>query len=206
VTGPESFGTVDPVPHPGLVPPSAGQRLLQRFRPDLSDAVIVAWWFAVLGLIGAVVWELVTPLAEYTRTADNGTMGEEALAQQFSATGWFIVIAAVGGVLSGVVLLLWRRRNPVLVVVLVTLGGALATLVMTQLGLVLGPANPSDVLPTVELGDKVPLQLEVEGAGVYFTWSIAALAGALGALLGFESRQEKQEREERLGFAVPRNG
>ncbi len=174
-----------------------------RARGDLA---VVAVWFTVLGLIGAVVWELVTPLAEFTRTADNGTMDEQELARQFGATGWFFVIAAVGGALSGVVLLLWRRSDSVRTILLVGLGGALATVVMVQVGLLLGPDDPQRALSGAAVGDKVPLQLQVEGFGVYFTWSVAALAGGLLALLGYESAEEKREREERTGFAVPRNG
>lgn len=196
MSGPESYSTFGADQHPGAVPPSGAERLLRRLRPDLGEVVIVACWFAILGLVAAVVWELVTPLAAYTRIGDNGSMDEQELARQFGATGWFFVIAAVGGAFSGVVLLLWRRRNPILMVVLVALGGALAALVMAQLGLALGPEDPQQVLPTVDVGDKASLQLKVEGYGIYFTWSIAALAGALGALFGFESRQEKQERED----------
>lgn len=187
-------------------PVSSTQRVLRGLRPALCDALTVVVWFAVLGLVGAVVWELVTPLAEYTRTAENGTMDEEELARQFGATGWFCVIAVVGGFLSGLVLLLWRRRNPILTVVLVAVGGAVATLVMVLVGLVLGPSDPNDVLATVAVGDTVPLQLRVEGSGAYVVWSIAALAGALAALLFFESREERAAREERLRLSLPLNG
>lgn len=182
------------------------QRIFRGLRPFVHETAVVAGWFAVLGVAGAVVWELVTPLAAYTRTAENGTMGEEELARQFGATGWFLVIAAVGGFVSGVALLLLRRRSPVLTVLLVAAGGALATFVMVRVGLVLGPSDPNDVLGTVAVGDKVPLQLQVEGAGVYFVWSVAALAGAVAALLFFESSEERAAREERLRLWVPMNG
>jgi len=187
-------------------PTSSTQRLLRGLRPALGDAAAVVVWFAVLGLVGAVVWELVTPLAEYTRTETNGAMDEEQLARQFGATGWFFLIAVVGGFLSGLVLLLWRRRSPILSVVLVAVGGAVATLVMVGVGLALGPSDPNDVLATVAVGDTVPLQLRAEGFGVYIVWSIAALAGALVALLFFESRSEREAREERLRLSVPLNG
>lgn len=193
-------------PLPETPPAPLKERIRRGLRPALGDAVVVAAWFAVLGLVGAVVWEMVTPLAAYTRTAENGTMGEEELARQFGATGWYVVVAAAGGVLSGLVLLLLRRRNPVLVVVLVALGGALATLVMVRVGLEIGPADPNAVLPSVDVGDEVPLRLRPEGSGVYLVWSIAALAGAMAALLFFESRDERSAREERLRLAVPRNG
>lgn len=175
-------------------------------RGVVHDLAVVAGWFAIAGLLGAVVWEAVAPLAEYTRTADNGTMGEEELARQFGATGWYLVIGAVVGVVSGAVLLVWRRRSPVLMVLMVAAGGALAAWLMIRFGLLLGPADPNEVLPTVDVGETVPRQLEIEGSGAFFAWPIGALAGAMGALLFFESRDERQAREERLRLELPRYG
>jgi hypothetical protein len=197
----------DPFAAAGPYPPSErlpGDRsVAQRLLVDLA---IVTGWFAAAGLLGAVVWELVTPLAEYTRTADNGTMGEEELARQFGATGWYLVIGAVAGVVSGAVLLMWRRRSPVLMVLMVAAGGALAAWVMLEVGLALGPADPNQVLATVDVGEKVPLRLKFEGPGAFFVWPIAALAGALFALLFFESRDERLAREERLRLELPTYG
>lgn len=206
MTGPQSYCAFGVGADRGTVPQSDDPGVLGRLRPALIDAAIVAWWFATLGLVGAIVWELVTPLAAFTRTADNGTMDEQELARQFGATGWFFVIAAVGGLVSGVLLLLWRSRGPVLMVLLVALGGALATLVMVQVGLALGPADPQQVLPRVDVGDKVPLQLKADAYGVYFTWSIAALVGALTVLWGSESRRSMQAHDEMSRFELPRNG
>ena len=94
-------------------------------RDGLTSLSIVLAWFVTAALIGAVIWWQVTPLAEFTRTANNATMDEEQLAKQFSTDGWFITIAAAGGLLSGVLLVLLRRRNPVLMVLFLAVGGAL---------------------------------------------------------------------------------
>ena len=51
------------------------------------------------------------------------------------------MIAAVGGLLSGVLLLIWRWRDPLLMVVLVALGGGLASWLMVHVGLALGPED-----------------------------------------------------------------
>ena len=79
----------------------------------LVDLGIALAWFAVLAVVGGLVWWQVTPLAAYTRTATNAVMDEEQLGIQVNADGWFFVIAAVAGLLSGVVLLSWRRRDPI---------------------------------------------------------------------------------------------
>jgi hypothetical protein len=161
-------------------------------RPLARDAAVVLGWFAVLGLIGAVIWWQVTPLAEYTRTADNAEMGEEQLGVQVAADGWFFVIATVGGLLSGITLLATRRRDPVAMVLLVTLGGGLATWLMLQVGLWLGPSDPKAVLSGVAVGAKVPLQLKPQASAVYFVWPIAALLGAIGVIWGLDSYSERE--------------
>lgn len=191
------------VPLPAVPPVQDGR---PAPSPALNDALVVLLWFAVLGLVGGVIWEQVVPLAAFTRTADNGVMDEAELARQFGATGWFFLIASVGGLLSGLVLLLWRRRAPVLMVFLVALGGALATLVMVQVGLALGPPDPDEVLPRTAVGDRVPVQLTVGGAAVYFTWSIAALTGALLALWGSDAQQHRQHQDDASPVEATDNG
>lgn len=160
-------------------------------QPLVADLLVVLVWFVVLAAIAAVAWWQLTPLAEYTRTASNAQMDEEQLGRQVSADGWYFVIAAVGGLLSGIVLLSWRHRDPVAMVVLVTLGALLAAWLMLRVGLVLGPANPKDVLPGVAVGGKVPLQLKTHTSGVVYVWPITALLGAIGVIWGTDSRSGK---------------
>ncbi|MCW2785076.1 MAG: hypothetical protein JWP74_1593 [Marmoricola sp.] len=161
----------------------------ERFREPAIDLSVVLAWFAVLAVVGAVVWWQVTPLAAFTRTKDNGTMDEAQLARQFGTDGWFVVVAAVGGLISGVALTIWRRRDPVWTVVLLVVGGALATLVMLELGLLLGPADPKNVLPTVAVGAKVPLQLKPSAHVVWLVWPGAAVLGSLVVLWATGARQ-----------------
>ena len=163
-------------------------------RPLVADAGFVAAWFVVLGVLAALLWWQLTPLAEYTRTATNAEMGEEQLGVQVAADGWYLVIATAGGLLSGVALLALRRRDPVAMVVLVTLGALLAGWLMLRLGLWLGPANPKSVLPDVAVGAKVPLQLKPHADGVLFVWPITALLGAIAVIWGVdESRSERRQ-------------
>ena len=155
-------------------------------RPLLADLGVVVAWFVVLGLLGALLWWQLTPLAEYTRTTTNAEMGEEQLGVQVSADGWYFVIAATGGLVSGVGLLALRRRDPVAMVVLVTFGALLAGWLMLRVGLWLGPADPKSVLPDVAIGAEVPLQLEPHADGVVVVWPIAALLGAIGVIWGVD--------------------
>lgn len=194
--GPGPWSPQLPLPGAYEPPPRAPEPSQSAVREALTSLSVVLAWFGVAAVIAAVVWWQVTPLAEFTRTADNATMDEEQLAKQFGTDGWFFVLAAVGGLVSGLLLVLLRRRNPVLMVVLVAIGGAFATLVMLQVGLLLGPSDPSSVLASTPVGAKVPLQLEPQAHGVWFVWSIAALVGAVIALWIAEARASEHE-----GFA-----
>jgi hypothetical protein len=151
-------------------------------------------WFLVLAVLAAVVWWQLTPLAEYTRTADNAQMDEQELGRQVAADGWYVVVAAVGGLLSGVMLLSLRRRDPVATVLLVVLGSLLCGWVMLRIGLWLGPADPKSVLPHAAVGSKVPLQLKPKVTGVLYVWPIMALMGAIGVIWGTdEARAPRAE-------------
>jgi hypothetical protein len=166
---------------PGLS--GLAERLPLR-RPLVRDAGVVLAWFLVLAVVGALVWWQLTPLAEYTRTADNAQMSEEELGRQVAADGWYVVIAAVGGLLSGIGLLSWRRRDPVAMVVLVVLGSLIGGWVMLRVGLWLGPPDPKTVLANAAVGTRVPLQLEPKAGGVLYVWPIMTLVGAIGVIWG----------------------
>jgi hypothetical protein len=150
-------------------------RLLQA----LVDVVIVFAWFAVAGLVGGWVWAHVTSLPQVTKSGNNATVPSEELVKQVAMDGWFVVIAVVGGLLSGVLLLLWRHRDPILSVLAVTLGGGLASWLMIQMGEALGPGNPIAALRKLPDGAHVSEQLRLHAHGVVWVWPIAAAFGAL---------------------------
>ena len=139
--------------------------------------------YVVLGLVGALAWWLLVEPAYFTK-ADNGGlgMGEVQLAERFNADGWYAVIAAVLGLLSGGALSWWRSRDFLLTSVLLLLGSGLAAAVMAGAGRVLGPTDPGALAGGVAVGDRLPMQLEVTSSVCYLVWPIAALIGALFVL------------------------
>ena len=143
------------------------------------DVVIVLVWFAAAGVLGAVVWWQVTTLPKVTKAGDSATLAPEELVKQVQSDGWFFVVAAVGGLLSGVVLLLWRRRDPLSMVVLVAIGGGLASWLMIHVGLALGPGSVLEALRGLPEGAQVSTQLKLHASGVAWIWPVAAVLGAL---------------------------
>lgn len=148
-------------------------------RPAVADTVVVVATFGLLGVASGVVWTLVASPAMLTQTRLGPSMGELDLSRQFAATGWYVAVAGVGGVLAGIALTWWRRRNPLLVLALLVLGAALAAWAMASTGHMLGPADPETVLASARPGTSAPLPLEVTARAAYLTWPIAALVGAL---------------------------
>lgn len=143
-----------------------------------KDALVVAVWFAVTGVLGAVVWWQVTALPLVTKSGDSATLAPEELIKQVGIDGWFFVVAVIGGLLSGVVLMAWRHRDPLLMVVLVALGGGMAAWLMIHLGLALGPERELTALRAVADGGQVSMRLKLHAPGIAYVWSIAALLGS----------------------------
>ena len=157
----------------------APARARTPLRPALTDLGITAAWFVVAGLLGAVVWWQVTPLPVATRTGDAASLNPDQLTKEVGIDGWFAVIALVAALVSGVVLMAWRRRDPLLMVVLIALGGGLAAYLMVTLGQALGPGDEVAALKKLPDGGTAPLQLSLKAPGVALLWPIAALFGAL---------------------------
>jgi hypothetical protein len=111
-------------------------------------------------------------------------MSEVELGKQFSADGFYVVIAAVVGVVTGLALAWWRSRDPLLTSVLLVLGSALAAALMAVTGHLLGPGPTGAALAAAKVGAKIPERLDVDTAVVYLTWPVAVLLGASVVLLG----------------------
>jgi hypothetical protein len=164
---------------PGATPP-ASRAAHQAAR---ADAAWVLGTCVVLGVVGAVLWWLLVDPALFTKARNGGlAMGEAQLGKRFATDGWFVVIAAVLGLLSGAVLTWWRSRDFLLTTVLLVVGSALATGLMAVVGRALGPADPESLAAAAAVGDRLPMQLEVTATVAYLVWPIAALVGALFVL------------------------
>jgi len=161
--------------HPTPASGAAGSRVVAV----LLDVVVVAVWFVVVGLVGGWVWAHVVSFPQVVKEGNNATVASEELAKQVGMDGWFFVIALVGGLFSGVLLLVWRHRDPILTVVLVTLGGGLASWLMIQAGDAFGPDEPVAALRTLPEGAHVSEQLVLHAHGVAWVWPIAAAFGAM---------------------------
>jgi hypothetical protein len=148
------------------------------------DVAVVIGSFLVLGVLSGVLWWWVVPPAQFTKLPRGGSMSEVELGKQFAADGFYVVIAAVVGVLAGLVLAWWRSRDLLLTSVLLVVGSALAAALMAVTGHLLGPGPIRAALAAAKVGAKVPERLDVDTVAVYLSWPVAVLLGASLVLFG----------------------
>lgn len=155
---------------------------MPELRSTSRDLLVIAGVFLVLAVVGAVVWDQVADLAEFTRVKGNATMDEFQLGRQISADGWYSLIAVVGGLVAGVGLMLWRSADALATMIAIGLSAAAASFVTLKVGLLLGPPDPKSVLKSTAVGAKVPTQLELHAHGLMLIWPLAAVLGAVAVL------------------------
>jgi hypothetical protein len=145
----------------------------------LGDVLVVAVWFLVAGVVAGLLWWKLVDLPYAVRDGGSVVVEADQLGKQVNIDGWFLVLALVGGLVSGIVLLFWRVRDPLLMVVLVTLGGGLASVVARWVGHALGPGPAADALRHRAEGAHALLPLQIHASGVLWVWPAAAALGAL---------------------------
>lgn len=141
------------------------------------------------GVVAGVLWEWAWTPPRGVVLRKQWVPDPVALGADFSATGWYVVIALVAGTLVAAVLTWLLPGHELVTVLAVTASAMLAGWVMYQVGHALGPPDP-DVLarrvePLTELPDDLTLG-GLEGGPRFLRLDPSAvLAFPGGALLGF---------------------
>jgi hypothetical protein len=148
-------------------------------RGALAQGLVGVAVLVVLGAVAGVVWEWVWS-APVGAVSDHRwvAVDEAGLRDQFSGTGWFVVVAFVAGLLGGGLVSLFLDRRPLVTLASLVVGSVLGTSLMLLVGEALGPSDPAGAAATARDGTRLPDQLEVAG---HSPW-IAMPAGALVAL------------------------
>lgn len=142
----------------------------------------------VAGVLGGVLWETLWRPPQGVVVRHQWFQDQLALGADFSATGWYVVVAfVVGTVVTSV--LAWLLPGRELLTLLAVLAGALvAGWAMYHVGHALGPPDPEALARTAERGATLPDDLTLGGlerAPRYLPLDTSALlALPAGALLG----------------------
>jgi ABC-type antimicrobial peptide transport system permease subunit len=110
------------------------------------------------------------------------------MSEQFSATGWYVVVGTVAGLVGGAIAALLLYRAPILTLVGVTIGAVLGAYLMYVVGVARGPADHHELARTAAEGTRLPRALSVSGASPWLALPVGALIAVavvflVGALL-----------------------
>ncbi|MDH6610690.1 hypothetical protein M2164_006325 [Streptomyces sp. SAI-208] len=177
-------------------------------KTELIEGAVILVAVALSGVLLGLLWWWLAPHVPLVGDVDaqgnwavylKDTEGEQAV----GVDGTLTLLALAFGVVSALVVFLWRRRGGVPLVVGLAVGGVLGSLLAWRVGTWLGPS--SDVLAHAKAVGKgvtfsAPLKLGAKGA--LLAWSLAALVVHLGLTGLFGPRDP----EPVYGAAVPGDG
>ncbi|MEU6030525.1 AAA family ATPase [Streptomyces tauricus] len=181
-------------PHDAWQAPPAGYGLGHQedgpgMKTELREAAIVTVAMAVGGLLLGVLWWWLAPhvplVSDDTTVYLKDTEGEQAI----GVDGTFTLLALALGLVSALAVFLLRRRGGIALVVALTVGGVLGSLVAWRLGIWLGPTQDV-VAHAKEAGRGVTFDapLELGAKGALLAWSVSALLVHLGLTALFAPR------------------
>jgi hypothetical protein len=165
-------------------------------RAELRQGAVIAVLLTVAGAGLGLLWLWLAPrvplVSDGTAVFLKNSEGEEAV----GADGTFVLLALAFGLVSAVVVFLFRRRGGIPLVVGLALGGLLGSLLAWGIGTWFGP-TPDVVAHAKQVGKGVtfdaPLELHAVGAGM-LAWPVAAMIVHLGLTALFGPRDPEPER------------
>jgi hypothetical protein len=150
-------------------------------KTEVREAAITTVGVALTGVLLGVLWWWLAPHVPLVSDGDavylRDTEGEQAV----GVDGTFVLLALAFGAVSALVVFLARRRGGVALVVALTVGGLLGSLLAWRLGVWLGPTQ--DVAAhAVDVGEGVTFSapMELNAKGALLAWPLATLLVHLG--------------------------
>lgn len=156
---------------------------MDEVRRRAREVALFAVVFVVASLLGALIWQSSVDLPRWQRVSGQIVMGPIQATKTIGIDAAYLFVSAPIALVVGAALTFWRRRTPVITVILIALMSLLAAALMERFGLWFGPSNPADVLRGSAAGASAPVQLKVQATGVLMAWPAAAVLGSLLVLL-----------------------
>ena len=110
----------------------------------------------VAGALAGVVWVWLWTPPTGVVVDQRWVQDESGLRGDFSATGSYVAVAAVTGLLVAVLLGVLFDRAEIVTLLVVLVGSVLAGWVMYRVGLALSPADPRSLADSAEDGTRLP--------------------------------------------------
>lgn len=164
--------------------------------PYALEVVAVLVLFAAVGAGCGWLWFELWDQPVGTVAGRRWFTDEEGLRNVFGGTAWYVVIAAVAGLVAGAVAAGFGRRWPLLTLGAVIAGSALAAWLMHLVGLQLSPPDPETVARTADDGTKLRGRLSLEGeVSPYLAWPMGSLVGLMVVNFALSSHADVKHRE-----------
>jgi hypothetical protein len=145
-------------------------------RSSVLLSVVVLAVYALVGLGAGWAWHGLWQPGDGVVFEKQWYADGEALREDFSGTGLYVLVSSGCGLVLGGVFALLGSRRPVLTVVLCVAGSVLAAWLMLTTGQRLGPADPHELAKTAEDGTRLPSALRVSGTPPLLAFSLGSLA------------------------------
>ncbi|MFC8665359.1 MULTISPECIES: AAA family ATPase [Streptomyces] len=158
-------------------------------KTELREAAVITVATAIGGVLLGLLWCWLAPrvplVSDGAAVYPKDVEGEQVI----GVDGTFSLLAVGFGLVTAVVVFLLRRRGGIPLIVALTVGGILASLLAWRLGIWLGPTQ--DVIAHAKEAGKgvtfdAPLELNAKGA--LLAWSVSALLVHLGLTALFAPR------------------
>lgn len=162
-------------------------------RPILRQVVVSMVLLVVAGALAGVVWVWLWTPPSGVVVDQQWVQDESGLRGDFSATGSYVAVAAVTGLLVAVLLGVLFDKAELVNLAVVLVGSVLAGWVMYRVGLALSPADPRSLADSVEDGTRLPGRPTVSGISPFQAFPGGAMLGLVIVYLGLPRRRRNRD-------------
>jgi len=162
-------------------------------RPSLRQVVVSMVLLVAAGALAGVVWVWLWTPPSGVVVDQRWVQDESGLRGDFSATGSYVAVAAVAGLLIAVLLGVLFDKAELVNLAVVLVGSVLAGWVMYHVGLALSPADPRSLADSVKDGTRLPGRPVVSGISPFQAFPGGAMLGLVIVYLGLPRRRGNRD-------------
>ena len=162
-------------------------------RPSVRQVAVSVTLLVLAGALAGVVWVWLWTPPTGVVVDHRWVQDESGLRGDFSATGSYVAVAAVTGLLVAVLIGVLFDRAEIVTLLAVLVGSALAGWVMYHVGLALSPADPRSLADSVKDGTRLPGRPVVSGISPFQAFPGGAMLGLVIVYLGLPRRRGNRD-------------